>query len=130
MRATARANATDNLQLDLFGLTAPKITIYENAHEIRPNGREALAGVPSENDRPTGSEEPVARIAFGGRGKDGDGTGSASPAIDETGIDGAAGGRPSMGTDAGEIHPPDGRVAVNEHPTPDTESAVEEFVKN
>src|ERR1700722_12455697 len=98
MPVAARTKASDDLQLDLFGLTPPKITIYESIEKIRADGRKALAGVPSENDRRTGSKEPVARIAFGGRGKDGDGTGSASPAIDETAIDGAAGGRPGMGT--------------------------------
>jgi hypothetical protein len=47
MRATARANAENNLQLDLFGLTAPRITIYESTDAIRNHGREALEKVPA-----------------------------------------------------------------------------------
>ena len=65
-----RARGNDDLQLDLFGLTAPKIVVYEATDPIRL-GQEALAGIPAENGRGVGSEGPTPRNVPGGGEKDG-----------------------------------------------------------
>ena len=125
MRARARARENNDLQLDLFGLSAPRIAVYETTDAIRLDGREALAGIPAENGRGTGSERPAPRDVDEGGGEDGNGTRPASPPADAAGTNGATSARPGLGNGAGEMHLPDARAAVNGHRTPEIESAAE-----
>src|SRR5580658_10900216 len=125
MRARARARENNDLQLDLFGLSAPRIAVYETTDAIRLDGREALAGIPAENGRGTGSEGPAPRDVDGGGREDGNGTRPDSPPVDTARINDATSTPPGLGNGAGEIHLLDPRSAVNGHPTPDPESSTE-----
>jgi hypothetical protein len=115
MRIATRRKANDDLQLDLFALTTARISIYETTDAIRLNGREALARIPSEDGRGTGSDTQAAHNASGGGGENGSRDGRASPPVDVPGNDGAAGPRPGLGNGAGEIHLAAARIELNGH---------------
>src|ERR1017187_4690347 len=113
MRVAVRTRTTPEPQLELFAFGGLKIPHYEDTHTIRPDGREALAGIPPPNGRGTRSDEPAPRDAADGGGTDRNGTGPASPAVDPAGSDAASGARPGLGNGAGEIHLPPARVHVH-----------------
>src|ERR1700676_2836413 len=107
--APRRQTTNDGSQLDLFG---QKDRVYATVDSIRPDGRETLAGTPTENGTGTGSDGPPARNAAGGPGEDRGRNGPAPPPIDETGPDGAASARPGVGNGARKIHPPPRRERI------------------
>ncbi len=129
MPVTARGKAkTDPNQLDLFSFTAPRFPGYETTDAIQPNGREALAGVPAENGRGTGTEGVAARYASGSGGENSHRNGRPAPTFPAAGVDGATSPRPGLGDSAGEIHLPAARNSVNGYHTSDIEPAVEATV--
>ena len=124
MRASVRTKTTNEPQLELFTVNALKCPIYETTHSIRPNGGEALAGVPAEDGRRTRSEEPTSRVAARSGGANRNGTRPDSPEADSAGSNAATGARPSLGNGAGEIHLPAARVVADSHQQ-DTEEECE-----
>src|ERR1039457_4828472 len=106
MRVAIQTRTTPEPQLELFAFGGLKIPHYETTHTIRPDGRETLAGIPPANGRGTRSDEPASRDAVDSGGTDRNGTGPASPTVDETGTAATTGPRPGLGNGAGEIHLP------------------------
>ena len=89
-------------QLDLFSFNRR----YEHIDPIRTAGRETLARTLPENGAEFGGPGATARDVAGSRGKDERRDDRADAAVQESGIDGAAGPRPRLGNGAGRIHPP------------------------
>src|SRR5689334_8452222 len=113
--AVRRKTFDSDQQLDLFSSTRPA---YDTTDPIRPNGRETLARIPSENGSGNGSQGPPASDAPGSGGEDEGRNGRSAHAVQEAGIDTAAGPRPGLGNGEGELHPPSTRVLTNGQSAP------------
>src|ERR1035438_1142879 len=97
MRAAVRTKTTNEPQLELFTVNALRIPIYETTHPIRPDGRETLAGVPTQNGNRVRDERSPTRDAADSGGTDREGTRRASPETDSAGSDATTGPRPGLG---------------------------------
>src|ERR1700682_3748495 len=96
------ANRDD--QLSLFDFI-PRHEREELSDAIRVNGRTPLARVSSENGSGTGGARHVNGSAVRGTGDDHQRNGSTHPAArNGAEADSAAGARPGVGDDSGEIH--------------------------
>src|SRR6266496_3995926 len=111
MRATVAAKRHFDSQLELFTGNALRFPIYEATHSIWPDGRTALAGVPSSDGRRIGGEGTAPRDAADGRGPTRTGIGPPAAAIDGPGFESAASPSPGVGNGAGAIHLPAAGVA-------------------
>ncbi len=119
MRTAARNNTNGTLQLDLFSLVPHAPPNYETPHRLRPNGGEALAGIPAEHGRGPGNDGLAGDAAAGSGAANGSRNGSASSSINESGINGAAGAQSSVGSGAREIHLPGHRAEIITAPEPE-----------
>lgn len=102
-----RREAGDGLQLSLFEF---KPAGYGATDTIRTDGREALAGVPAEDGRGTGSAGPVARATAAGGGADRLGPRLVTPPSDDARFDSPGSPRQGMGNGSGtlSVSPPRG----------------------
>src|SRR6266496_507079 len=105
--ATRQKQPSGDIQLDLFTRNG---TDYEYADTIRPDGRETLAGVPAHDGRGAGSARQIAGDAVRSPGENQRRDGGSPNAIDETGIDAAAGPRPGVGDGQGTLHSSPARI--------------------
>src|SRR5438552_2082150 len=111
--AVPRKSLDSDQQLDLFSIAKPT---YDTTDSIRPNGREALARVSSENGPRTGGQGSPSPDPPG-RGGENEGRNGHSPnRLDEAGVNGRPGTPPGLGDGAGEVHPAPVRdLAVGHH---------------
>ena len=115
MRIAVRTKTTNEPQLGLFTVNALKFPIYETTHSIRPDGGEALAGVPPKNGNGVREQRTAARNVDHGGGADRNGNGRDSPEADSAGSNAATGARSSLGIGMPEIPLPAARVLADGH---------------
>ena len=92
----------DDNQLDLFGYDTNRSNHIDT---VRPDGGEALAGVPPENGAGTGSNGHTSGEALRSAGNDSERNGRSDREADPAVVFATTGRDDSVGTDSGEIHP-------------------------
>src|SRR4051812_24032882 len=111
--ATRRSSSDSDQQLDLFSYQRPT---HDTVDTIRPNGRETLARIPSENGPRTGSEGTASPDASRSGREDEGGNGEPAHRADEAGSHSGSSSPPGVGDGPREIHPPPARKVVREEP--------------